>query len=236
LIPRRLTARWLRPALLGLVLLSLAVPASAAPVRSDQPNRAGLVIRFDDGTLVSRCVEFQGAETTGSELLTLSGIDVVIDSTHGGGITVCKIEGTGCDYPVHSCFCQCMGNGPCGYWNYYYREPGRAEWVYSTLGALIHPVTPGSVEAWVWGDGHEPPDQALTFEAVCGEEAALALTPQPGGGAAVTPILPPDLKPSPSPEGKGERGGGGNWRSYWPFGLMLLTLVAIAVYLRFGRH
>ena len=212
-----------RLALPGLVLLFL-MAAQAGPVLADQPSQAGLVIRFDDGGLVTRCVEFQGGEITGSDLLVRSGLDIVIDATHGGGITVCKIEGTGCDYPVDACFCQCMGNGPCGYWNYFYRQLGQDEWVYSPLGALLHQVEPGSVEAWVWGDGHTPPDQALTFDVLC----AAPSTPAP---TAMLPTLTPAL----SLEGRGGTEGE-ILRSYWPFGFMILVLIGVGAYLRLARR
>ena len=208
-----------RLVLLGLVLQFL-MAAQAGPVLADQPSQAGLVIRFDDGRLVTRCVEFQGAEFAGSVLLARSGLELVIDSTHGGGITVCKIEGTGCDYPVDACFCRCMGNGPCGYWNYFYRQLGQDEWVYSPQGALIHQVKPGSVEAWVWGDGHTPPDQALTFEVLC----AAPPTPAP---TAMLPTL--------TLEGRGGTSGE-ILSSYWPFGFMILVLIGIGAYLRLGRR
>jgi hypothetical protein len=244
----------------------LLAPGQAGPAFAAEPNRAGLAILFDDGTLVTRCIEFEGEEITGSEMLARSGLDIVIDSTHGGGITVCKIKNTGCDYPVKPCFCQCMGNGPCGYWNYYYRQPGQAQWVYSPLGALIHKTAPGSVEAWVWGDGHTPPDQALTFESICAPsptsvptlapegqeeltpsptaslrpevEVTLIPTPVPGGIVATPPAAPSPAdrgSVTPTPASSSVKGAG-SWRSYWPFGLMLLALVAVAVYLRAGRR
>ena len=244
---------------------ALALEQSTGPVRSGQDNHAGLAIRFDDGTLFTRCIELDGQTLTGSELLARSGLNYVIDSTHGGGITVCKIEGTGCDYPVEACFCQCMGNGPCGYWSYYYREPGQAKWVYSPLGALIHQVTPGSVEAWVWGDGHAPPEQALDLESICGSSPALTptgspeaaspapaatLSPNAGESAALMPSPSPAADsspvptPLPSPQQQASEPGEGDAAGrppsplsrYWPFGLMLLALAAVAAYLRAGRR
>jgi hypothetical protein len=243
----------------------IALEQAAGPARTDRLDRAGLAIRFDDGTLVTRCIELDGQQLTGSELLSRSGLDYVIDSTHGGGITVCKIEGTGCDYPVDTCFCQCMGNGSCGYWNYYYRQPGQVEWVYSPLGALIHQVTPGSVEAWVWGDGHTPPGQALTFQSICGSSPAptpaaspggagrsvpaatlpreasesAALTPLPSPAALATPVhtpLPSTRQQSSSGEGVAAGRSPDSPTRYWSFGLMLLVLVAVAAYLRAGRR
>jgi len=165
---------------------------------------------------------------------------------------------------VDTCFCQCMGNGPCGYWNYYYRQLGQVEWVYSPLGALIHQVTPGSVEAWVWGDGRTPPDQALTFQSICGSSPAPNPTSSPVV-ASLTPAstlsadvsvsaaqLPPpspaaQASPVPTPlPSSGQEGSSGEGDAagrspnslirYWPFGLMLLVLVAVAAYLRAGRR
>lgn len=245
-----------RGAFLGLALVLLVTVGRAAPASAVEPNRAGLAILFENGTLVTRCVEFAGDAISGSEMLARSGLEVLIDATHGGGITVCKIARTGCDYPVDACFCQCMGNGPCRYWNYYYRQPGQAEWVYSTLGALAHESVPGSMEAWVWGDGHTPPGQELTFESVCARPPTptpapswtasprpeAESTPAPTHLAAdetavptATPLPVGGTGESPNLAGGTQRGEAG-WRSYWPFGLMLLMLAAVAAYLRSGRR
>lgn len=257
---RALAARS-HPALLCLALLFLPamgwVPASAG-----EPNRAGFAVLFEDGTLVTRCVEFEADTISGSEMLARSGLDVIVDATHGGGITVCQVSGTGCGYPVEACFCQCMGGGPCRYWNYFYREPGQEEWVYSTLGALAHESAPGSVEAWVWGDGHTPPGRELTFESVCApspspsppptlapapkwtasppssREDAPSPTPGATAGSIAPTATPPPAEATgvpPSTTGGMEKGEGA-WRSYWPFGLMLLLLAAAAAYLRAGRR
>jgi len=259
----RYASRGALPLLAAFLLLAVG----RAPVATAaEPNRAGLAILFEDGTLVTRCIEFEEDTIAGSELLARSGLEIIIDSTHGGGITVCKIEGTGCDFPVDACFCQCMGNGTCGYWNYYYREPGSAEWVYSPLGALLVKSAPGSLQAWVWGDGRVPPDQALTFEAVCDASIASAPTLLPEEGeaapnstvsleppadvpltsapaspqgseatpaAALSPIEGRALTPTPI---SSSAASGEGWRSYWPFGLLLLALAAVAVYLRAGRR
>jgi hypothetical protein len=96
----------------------------------------------------------------------LSGLDVIVEPS-AMGITVCQVEGHGCAYPAESCFCQCMGGGDCAYWNYYYREPGDPDWTYSPLGAVLRKAKSGSVEAWVWGDGHAPPAAELSFEVIC---------------------------------------------------------------------
>lgn len=149
----------------GLLVLLLVVAAGSAAAQ--EPNRAGLVIQFAEDRVETWCLEFEGEEIAGNDLLARSGLDLVIDATSGLGITVCKIESQGCDFPTQHCFCQCMGGEGCRYWNYYYRRPGDEAWTYSPLGALLRQVQPGGVEAWVWGDGSTPPDEVLTFEAIC---------------------------------------------------------------------
>ncbi len=150
-----------------MVLLLLATADLWAPAAADGPNQAGLVIQFADDHVETRCTTFDEDEIAGNDLLARSGLDVVIDATSGLGITVCQIEGQGCSFPAEHCFCQCMGGEGCRYWNYFYRDSGDADWTYSPLGALLRKVQPGSVEAWVWGDGQAPPDDALTFAVIC---------------------------------------------------------------------
>ncbi len=182
------------------------------------------------------------------------------------GITVCQLEGEGCTYPSEACFCQCMGGGECAYWNYFYREPGSSEWTYSALGAVLRKVRHGSVEAWVWGDGTEPPSFDGSFASIC-----AAPTAEPTATATVEPTvspepptttpkaaatLPPSTEPpeptqTPPPTSKPvqqastivqaaptqtlEPAPAQTLASYWPFGLMVLGLVAIGLFVRFRR-
>ncbi|MBN1135471.1 MAG: hypothetical protein JXM73_02750 [Anaerolineae bacterium] len=210
---------------------------------ADEPNRAGLVVQFADGQTKTVCVEFEGEAITGADLLTRSGLDAVVDPSSGMGIIVCQIEGQGCDYPAEACFCQCSGSGTCAYWNYFYREPGQDGWTYATLGVLRHKARPGSVEAWVWGDGGTPPAADLTFEAVCPSPTPAvtqAATSMPQETApqveAATSMPSPEpaqtqrvemptavATPSPSGEGPGPEGREGA-SSYWLFGGLVLIL------------
>jgi len=205
-----------------------------------EPNRAGLVVQFADGQTETICVEFEEDEITGADLLVRSGLDAVVDPSSGLGIIVCRIEGYGCDYPAEACFCQCSGTGPCAYWNYFYRESGQDSWTYAALGALRHKARPGSVDAWVWGDGATLPAVGLTFEVVCPSSTPAARqpatsTPQrpasPVAAATSAPTLEPaqaqpvELPPSvpaPPPTRQGIS-------SYWLFGGLVLILVAAGV-------
>ena len=184
--------------LLGSLLLAALLILLALPARAQEPGRAGLVVQFDESRVETRCLEVAGEGVKGVELLQGSGLDVVADLSGGMGVSVCRLEGQGCDFPGQHCFCQCMGGGECTYWNYFYREPGAETWTYSPLGAGLHTVLPGSVEAWVWGDGRTPPADDLTFEAIC-----EAPTPEVVAAATGTATPLPTGEASPSPAAAG---------------------------------
>ena len=185
---------------LFLALLILHSGASA-----DEGDRVALVVGFGDGRVITRCVALEAGEATGADLLTLSGLEVLVDASSGMGITVCQVEGVGCSYPVDPCFCQCMSGDTCAYWNYFFRDPGESDWSYSALGALLREVEAGSVEAWVWGDGQTPPADDLTFEAICTLPTAVPTEPPPrptAQPATATPVptAPKVITDTPAPE------------------------------------
>ncbi len=166
--------------LCGLLVLWLVSAVSATGTLADEPGRAGIVVQLDDGRVEFRCVDLEEDVISGAELLARSGLDYIIDPASGMGLIVCQIEEVGCDHPTEPCFCQCMGGGECIYWNYFFKEPGEGDWTYSALGAAMHKVKAGSVDAWVWGDGHEPPASELDFEAICAAPTAVpSETPGP---------------------------------------------------------
>jgi hypothetical protein len=180
--------RWLS----GVVLWLLVTAFLDVQAIADGPYQVGLVVVLGDGQVETYCLAFEEDVITGADLLARSGLDVVIDPSSGMGPTVCQIEGLGCAYPSEACFCQCTGGGGCIYWNYFYRgafeggteaEAVSPDWVYSALGVASRKVSPGEVEAWVWGDGHSPPADELDFEAIC---AALTATPVPSPQALAT--------------------------------------------------
>jgi hypothetical protein len=176
------------------LVLTMFVPLSR--VLADEGGQAGLVVQTGEGQYETRCVAFEENEIRGSELLTRSGLDVIVDPASGMGLIVCRIEGVGCAFPAEPCFCQCAGGGECIYWNYFYRNPGE-EWTYSALGAALHKVKAGSVDAWVWGDGHAPPSSDLNFEAIC-----VPPTPVPTETLQLPTVVPPTatVVPGVTPE------------------------------------
>lgn len=246
--------RLLGSALLPALMLLLALPAGA-----QEQGQAGLVVQFGADRFETRCLEVAAAGVTGVDLLNASGLVVVADVSSGMGISVCQIEGQGCAYPAQHCFCQCMGGGECAYWNYFYREPGADTWTYSPLGAVLRTVLPGSVEAWVWGDGHAPPPADLSFEAICQVPAATeavmdtatplatattqpAAIPQAAGEATPLPVASPTRTPAPpagaTPAAAGETSddAGSSAGGYVAFGAMLLLLAAVGAVTWLRRH
>jgi hypothetical protein len=235
---------------LGLALFLFALASSAGRTYAEEPNQAGLVVQFGDDRIETRCVAFEGQEISGADLLTRSGLELSVDTSSGMGITVCQIEGEGCAFPAEPCFCQCTGGDECAYWNYFYRDAGATGWEYSALGAILRQVKPGSVEAWVWGDGHTPLDDQLTFETVCPAPTATpsrvpaTATPSPVIATRTPtttqmPVSAPTALPTatslpPSPTPVPVAGPEPGLADYWPFGLMLLGLgaIAVAVWLR----
>lgn len=200
--------RWPWAASVLLALAFFALLEGGPPAAAQEPSRAGVVVQHGDGTVRAACVLFDEPEISGAELLRRSGLDVVMAVE--GGLMVCSIAGEGCQYPQEPCFCQCQGQGPCTYWSYWHLDPRQGRWVYSSLGAGAYRVRNGDVDGWRWGSG--TPGQAaappvLTFEEVCGDEAAaltpvvLAPTPTPTarGGLQVMPSVTPEPPPPATP-------------------------------------
>jgi hypothetical protein len=160
------------------ILLLLNLPGCTNEVETQGDSYAGLIVRHEDGRLITKCINFQGEEITGEELLTLSGIPFVSDVTNPMGSKVCSIDGQGCNFPAEKCFCQCGNIGPCTYWAYF-ALTAEGHWVYAPVGAKGRKVQHGDVDAWAWLTGASKDDRSVNptlpevnFETICSEEAA----------------------------------------------------------------
>ena len=240
--------QWVRMWACQVWLILIAALLGPSLAWAGEPNRAGLVVQFADGQTEKICVEFEGKEITGADLLVRSGLDAVVDPSSGLGIIVCRIEGQGCDYPAEACFCRCSGSGPCAYWNYFYREPGQDSWTYAALGALRHQVRPGSVDGWVWGDGSTLPAADLTFEAVCPPPAPTVMHPATGTPQETAmPVAAATSGPSPEPtmtqpvdlpaSAETYSPAGQDASNYWLFGglILILAFAGAIIWLRTRR-
>ena len=194
----------IRRTLLLPLLTALCLLAGASAARAEGgDHRAALVVRFGDGSVETRCVAFSESSITGTELLTRSGLQIVMDHTSGIGGAVCSIAEKGCAFPTQDCFCRCQGL-TCEYWAYYHWADG---WQYSQVGAGGYMVTDGALEGWSWGAGNfasgvEPP--LLTFDEVCPAPGAATptamVTSTPTATATPTSTVVPSQNPSVPPQ------------------------------------
>jgi len=177
----RLTTRLPRGETILFLALMLALPASVAAQGSQ--HRAGLVIRFGDGSLITRCVSFNERIISGAELLARAGLSIWVDTNSSIGAGVCRIEKQGCEQGK-SCFCQCEGS-TCAYWQYFHLQNGA--WKYSNLGASLYQISDGAVEGWAWGNNVAPPVMSLDQVCAAGQaSAAPAYTRAPGNTPTAT--------------------------------------------------
>jgi hypothetical protein len=226
------------------LLLCLGLATAAIAQGS---NQAALVISLEDGEVITRCVEFVEDELTGYELLSRSGLTVDASAT-GFGVTVCRIQESGC--PSDDCFCQCKGGADCIYWSYWHVRDD--EWRYSQAGAAVYPVKHGDIEGWVWDVGspnEAPPPPSLSFEQICSSEASGAFAPEPTSteissssgqnvpeapGEAVSVAAASGLEQqTPGPVGRDDQGDVARWL---PYAIFILLAVVGAVLLLSSRR
>lgn len=140
-------SRVLRPlvATIGLILGLLVAPAALASAEPGDPVAecvAGegiyLYVFEQQSPVVEGCTH---AETAMGRLLELTEVNTI-----GQGF-ICQI-----DSRPERCVNTSGGDDP--YWNFWWWRDGA--WVYATIGGS-YPGTPGSVEAWHYSSGVEPP-------------------------------------------------------------------------------
>ncbi len=202
-------------ALAAALLLNLAAWGARGAAQSDA-NRAGLVVQFKDGSVVTRCVTFDQPDMTGYDLLRRADLPVAVDAGSMGA-TVCKIGNDGCDVLEQACFCECQDlGGACAYWIYFVSAGDK--WRYSILGASGQKVVDGSVHGWIWGtgkaDGADVAPPLLSFEDICSAPAPTA-TVEASDAPTPAPAPPSDAK-----DGAGTPPGG------LPDGLVAFGLLA----------
>ena len=159
-------------------------------------NRAGLVVRYGDGSAQTACVSFNEEAISGYDLLRRSNIPVIADLGNNMGAFVCKIGSDGCNFPQEDCACKF--NSEQKYWSYWLLQ--NSAWQYSNVGAGNASVSNGSVQGWVWNTGSanteantKPP--VLTLEQIC--SAASATTPTQTSTATATATATPLPTPQP---------------------------------------
>jgi hypothetical protein len=161
MVLRKMRLTLILPLVGGLVLALWAIMApadsrAAAATRLSAGNRAALVVRFNDATVITRCITFTEPTISGYELLHRSGMTITA-RTNGSNALICAIGDTGC--PASDCFCQ----APNDYWSYWHMQA--TGWAYAGEGAGSYAVAGGDMQGWSWGPGEPPP--ALAYADVC---------------------------------------------------------------------
>ncbi len=169
---------------LGLVVGLLAGPASLPAVAQDPASQCrsdgGIYVYvLDQGSeVLAGCTH---AETGMGRLLELTTVQ-----TAGAGF-ICRIAGR-----PERCLATPGGDEP--YWGYWWWRPSaeapEGQWQYATIGGSYKGV-PGSVEAWHFSVGEQPPFQPSAVEAAV-QPASEApgpsdSTPQTQGWGATAP-------------------------------------------------
>jgi hypothetical protein len=146
-------------AIISVIALFGATPAHAA--------RAGVVVDFGGGNVVTRCVHFEGPQITGFQLLQDSGLTFTFENFGPTlGNAICSIQNLGCQFPAQPCFCQCTGTGPCSFIAYFILQNGA--FVLSPVGESTRVVHNKDVDGYIFNDGSTPPP-VFTIHQICQE-------------------------------------------------------------------
>lgn len=175
-------------AVAGSLPVAAATPCAAA---EGAAHRAAIVVEFEPGRVHHACVGFDEPSLTGLEALERSGLEIAFKDWGAGNVTVCRIEGEGCDHPREPCWCSCAdpGAGDCAYWGYYRVDGETGGWRFSERGAAVTEVRDGDVEGWRWGThgtrGGAPPPRAA-LDRVCSRAQAAPAAPRSRQGGFPT--------------------------------------------------
>ena len=168
----------------ALVVVLLALTATAAFAQSGGTKQVGLVVSFPDGTVHTEVVT---VPTTATAIDALRAAKLTIATAEGAyGTSLCRINATGC--PADNCFCDAQH-----FWAYYHLN-GTA-WVSAAEGAGTYVPADRSVEGFAWSGfdaQYNPTDKppVYTFDQLLAAQTQPVPIPEPatllmlGGGIA----------------------------------------------------
>ncbi|MEU6476850.1 hypothetical protein ABZ858_08130 [Streptomyces sp. NPDC047017] len=196
----------------ALGLLTAALGATASPAAADpQPmgrctTTSGVVLAVDfshwGGPVYRACGT---TPTTGYELLNQGGWRTT-GTGHDGPAFICRIGYSGYQggrqYPTPAQD-DCVLTPPASaYWSYWHADPGRNDWTYSQLGAMLYKPKPGSVDLWIFG-GTDIQGTEGRPKVTPDQLRAHNTRPQGDAGKPVStakaPPLPPGVDTGPAP-------------------------------------
>lgn len=193
-------------------------------------QRAGLAIFYGGDTFFTKCISFTEESITGLDLLKSSGLSVETATNPTQGTAICKIDDTGS--PSSDCFSSMPD-----YWSYW--QMGNNGWEYSATGSDKSKVVDGTVNAWYWGTGDQPP--AITFQNICEGVAFVLPTSIPtvpvatvtSEPATTATSAPSSTTPTPTPVTASEQG---TPTSYIVYAAILLVLGLLILFLLRSRR
>lgn len=156
------------------VILLLAVTASAAFAQSGGTKQVGLVVGFPDGTTHTEIVTVPASATT---LDVLRAANVTIATSESAfGTSLCKINATGC--PADNCFCDAQH-----FWAYYHLNG--AAWTGASEAVSSFVPADRAVEGLAWSGfdaSYNPTEQppVYTFEQLLAAATQPVPVPEPG--------------------------------------------------------
>jgi hypothetical protein len=164
--------------------LGVTAPVPGSPLHggcagASSLHHAALIVEHGDGSVVRRCVGFDGASITGEQLLDQSGVEWAGPDYGGMGREVCQIdeEPSAYDDP-------CLQSGK-PYWAMFVSRGGGA-WTGSNLGISAQAFADGDAEGFRFG---VDPGAPVSPVGTCGDAvpaataAAPAVAPAPATSA-----------------------------------------------------
>jgi hypothetical protein len=203
-------ARWiaLTIALITAVGATLGVPdfpaLSVAPAGADPITNCSTTV----GVIVVVNFSYWGQSAqrgcasdpaTGYDALQEAGFTTAGDE-HDGPAFICRItdpaNGTAYPTPAED---PCIDTPPASaYWSYWHAYQGQNTWIYSQQGAMDYEPPAGSVDAWTFGAGAQPPFPP---------SAVMASNTTPASGTPPPATPPPSGTAPPSPTPTPTQGG-----------------------------
>lgn len=170
---------------LGLTAVVPATPLGVACAGAGS-NHATVVVEHGNGTVVQRCVAFDGESISGEQLLASSGIEYQTQ-TQSLGVAICQVDGEPAGYT------ECPGRSD--YWSFW-TWTGRGPWTYSRVGVSLVTLHDGDAEGFRYVPSASPAPPVSPDP--CPAPPAPTPAPATPTRPAPTPVAPTSAAKTPA--------------------------------------